>query len=236
MRRMFSEKQIQKIVKEVVSTDLSDIDLVVKSLSCGDITSTGDLSLTGDASVGGDVEITGDASVGGDAEITGDLVAGTLKQTEPNWEANISIASHTGGDNYIATLTYGKCVLINNQLQVVAIVKCENQSDASITHPHVSFSEISVPSDLGAKIYDLDGKNLGETPLTNNCPITSQTRGAKGSVSEWVSQYNALATNSGKMVRGSTTNTFKIVVHEGLPTLAAAAVGYSIIAFELVII
>lgn len=58
MRRMFSEKQIKKLIEEGSQE-------VVASVLEGDVEIGGDLSVTGDLSAEGDAEVTGDLSVTG---------------------------------------------------------------------------------------------------------------------------------------------------------------------------
>ena len=164
-----------------------------------------------------------------------DIVAKTLTQREPTWEGDFTLTGHNGGDNYLANVTYSKASLVGNSLYVVVIVKCENTSNASISHPTPQFSKITLPDNIASKIYDLDGKNLTETPITTDCPITTNTRGARGSLFQWQNLYQDIEYKNSKLIRKSLKE-MQIVAREALPTLDAGAVGYALLGFELVII
>ena len=164
-----------------------------------------------------------------------DIVAKTLTQSEPTWEGDFTLTGHNGGDNYLANVTYSKASLVGNSLYVVVIVKCENTSNASISHPTPQFSKITLPDNIASKIYDLDGKNLTETPITTDCPITTNTRGARGSLFQWQNLYQDIEYKNSKLIRKSLKE-MQIVAREALPTLDAGAVGYALLGFELVII
>ena len=233
MRRMFSEKQIKEMIAEEASAEQIVAKLVGENINVNTITSNGIVN-TGYLENNGDLIISGNLDLQGEGK--GELIANTLRQRNPNWETPITLIGHNGGANYKAELTYGKCVLIGCTLYIVAIVKCENIGDSSISHPTPSFSNILFPENIAAKIYDLDGKNLTENPITANCPITSSVRGGTGNISQWTEQFTALPSHNAKLDRASLLNTAVIKSREGLPTLDAGETGYLLIGFELVII
>lgn len=184
----------------------------------------------------GNADIDGDLDVHGDGDFAGDVTAKTLNQSEVNWSTPITLRGHNGGADYQAEMTFGRCCIINNVMHIVVIVKCENVGESTISHPTATFSNITVPAEIGAKIYDLDGKNLNETPLTSNCPITSSTRSGCGTASEWSETYSDLGIINSKLCRTANLNEMVIRRRESLPTLGAGQVGYSLIGFELVLL
>lgn len=137
MRRMYTEKQLTKLVKAVVENSSNE---VVEAL------------------IGQDISIA-NASITGDLAVHGNLVAGTLIQQSPNYIGEIVVRQNTLGLTY--TERYCKCVQFGNVLYVVVSFKLQNETEEATSSGQILF-RIKVGATNGQKIYTINGQPLSD--------------------------------------------------------------------------
>ena len=142
MRRMYSQNELEKLVKDVFLADIEsgEIDfpaLISAGLESADLTDV-------------------------------DLVVKSIKQTAPSYsvefEPVLDATSTTAG--LTITNVYNKFVVIGNILYIVAINNITNPTASNITFNAGSNNiskSVSIDESIAELIYDIDGKKVSET-------------------------------------------------------------------------
>lgn len=167
MRRMYSEQELTKIIKEVVGVyidegafDESIADYVDAYLVEHPVDIT--------ALEGQDVELKSLVA-------TDSIVGKTLKQTSFSYEKDFNLASVS---NLTIENIYNRFAEINNVLHCIVNIKITNNTESSIIigdgYGFVANASInSINSDIASKILDIDGYSVAQAH-TNGTLIASE--------------------------------------------------------------
>ena len=106
-----------------------------------------------------------------------DLRPKTIQQTEPNWEFDMPInETYLSSNNLSVVSKYYKLCVYNNVLYIVCAISLKNDGESSFTiswDDVIVNHDIEIPSSIGEKIYDIQGKKLTEDNVAQICRFPS---------------------------------------------------------------
>lgn len=109
----------------------------------------------------------GNVSIGGNLLVAGDVQVKTISQSQPNWEmeATPTLSASAITKGFTLTPIYNKVCLFGNVLYVVMINKLNNPTESSLGVDYndtINLELPNIPSSIGSKIFDVNGKDLTE--------------------------------------------------------------------------
>ena len=146
MRRMYSEKELTTIIKEVSEAYIDE--LIEQGVFNDKINEYVDAYLDENPITPSDLDF---SSI--------DFVAKTINQLNANESANLSYSSETGLD---ITNIYSRAEVIGNVLYFVGSIKVENTTGSAISYT-CSTITFALSDAVSSKIYDVTGLALTET-------------------------------------------------------------------------
>ena len=158
MRRMYTENQLVKVVEDNAVKGIKNKDIQVAGITSAGIANTGGLGNIGNVVVSGDITAQGEGK--------GVIKANVIEQVAPTWQMDLSI-----NEEYLTTLgfslisKYYKLVQFGNILYLVCSLCVQNDTEGAVTvnwDNLASQNGVSIPQDIGDRIYDKNGKKLTE--------------------------------------------------------------------------
>lgn len=101
-----------------------------------------------------------DLSYSGDIVATGRLEGKSLVISEPSYKYEFEIEPSVSGLTKIGS--FGRIEVIGGELHIIAVCTYKNETGASVSNVKINQLNLTIPENIGSKIYDMNGKNLTE--------------------------------------------------------------------------
>lgn len=119
-----------------------------------------------------------------------DFIAKTLSQTLPNWTMPIQL-NYSGSAELQLTQLYSRIEVIGNILYIVVNFSLTNNTGSDANMGTVASSQITLPSNIASKLFDLKNIPVSEAVGTSSTiPIAIQNANVLSSIDEVNYQYN----------------------------------------------
>ena len=161
MRRMYSEKELTTIIKQVSEAYIDE--LIEDGVFNTKINEYVDAYLDENPITPSDLDF---SSI--------DFVAKTLEQTEANASYDINIQSTPTG--FSVDVIFKRLIVVGNVLKMIAVYKVTNTGEDSASMPDLTFATNQLASKYKSKIVDYEGLTLAQTQATSHpCSIRNGT-------------------------------------------------------------
>lgn len=158
-------RRVDRIVENDTSSIVVSSDTITITISNGAYVQ----SVTTDAETYTTVKIDdlllGKADLSG-ATFTGPIVAQTISQTQPNWEADIKSNLNSAIIKDGSKL-YAKLVLLGNELSLVISGSFIAKAEANSYKAFISSQTLNIPNEIASKIYRADGTTLDQYAIAS---------------------------------------------------------------------
>lgn len=92
-----------------------------------------------------------------------DIVVKTLEQTEANWTKDLNSLTLYSPTGFSVQNLFCRLQKINQELEVIFTFSITNTGASSAAPANIQCDNISIPQEIGSKIFDVLGKNLTES-------------------------------------------------------------------------
>ena len=149
-----------------------------------------------------------------------DVKVKTIEQSEVNWEKQIEFPNI---ENFTKLNEFCAFQLVNKTLKVVGLARYRNETETAQTFKIGTWSISDIPTEIGSKIYDAQGKTLNEEPtlvaLSNVIRLTPIA----------LTSYGSSSIISLLEVKHGAQNTFELYNGTSLSVPSGA---YAVVCFE----